>query len=115
MSVPRYTTPTFRLTFDKEGLNLTDVDNVYVTFESNGSSITKTGEDLNVGEKTIEVTLSQEETAQFAVGYVQIQANWYKAGLRVGSSIVYSNISENLLGEVIPGDSSSNESGGSTS
>lgn len=39
MSIPRGTTPTFALTFEDEELDLTQAENVYVTF----SYITKTG------------------------------------------------------------------------
>ena len=48
MGVPQYTTPTFTLNFTEQSLDLTQARNVYVTFKSEGTLITKTGEDLTV-------------------------------------------------------------------
>ena len=102
MGVPQYTTPTFTLTFTQDGLDLTQARNVYVTFRSGDTLMTKTGEDLTVDEKSIGVYLSQEETAKFRVGYVEIQANWTTApDNRAASNVVRYPISEQLLMAVI--------------
>lgn len=102
MSVPQFTTPTFTLTFEDEGLDLTDAVNVYVTFSMAGLVITKTGEDLVIEPKSIDVYLSQRETAQFGVGSVEIQANWTSAnGNRAASDIVRYTISKQLLRQVV--------------
>ena len=99
--IPRGTTPTFTLTFDAD-IDLTAAANVYVTFRSPTALITKTGEDLQVQEKQIDVYLSQAETLQFAEGKIEVQANWTTAtGGRVASEIAYYDISRQLLLEVI--------------
>ena len=102
MGVPRYTTPTFVLEFQDEHLDLTSAYNVYVTFTSNGKTITKTGGALEVQEKKISVYLSQEDTGKFADGYVEIQANWTTStGSRGASEIALQRISRQLLEGVV--------------
>ena len=101
MSVPRYTTPTFTLTFTEQGLDLTQAAGVYVTFKQALYEVTKTGDDLEVEQKRISVYFSQEETARFCVGDVEIQANWMTGDRRVCSEIVSYPISDQLLKQVI--------------
>ena len=101
MAVARYTTPTFQLVFTEDGLDLTQAESVYVTFEQGKTKITKTGTDLTVREKQISIWMSQEETAKFKTGVVDVQANWMIAGNRVASDIMRVNISGQLLTEVI--------------
>ena len=102
MGVPQYTTPTFTLTFTEQALDLTQAQNVYVTFRSGETLMTKSGADLTIAEKSIGVYLSQEETAKFKVGYVEIQANWTMApNRRAASNIVRYPISGQLLMAVI--------------
>lgn len=102
MSVPQFTTPTFTLTFSDDGLDLTEARNVYVTFQSYRNSLTKTGPDLTIEEKSIGVHLSQDETALFERGDVKIQANWTTpGGGRAASEVVTYNISEQLLRKVV--------------
>lgn len=103
MAIPQYTTPTFTLTFDDENLDLTEAENVYVTFRSGGARITKSGEDLTVNEKTIDVFLTQSDTGKFSDSEgVDIQANWTMAGEgRAASEVAHYEISEQLLNEVI--------------
>lgn len=103
MSVARGTTPTFTLSFDEEGLDLTTARNVYATFEQYGSvRITKTGEDLVIGEKTVEVYMTQAETLRFMVGPVDVQVNWTAAGgKRAASDIKTIELTKQLLDEVI--------------
>ena len=103
MSVPRGTTPTFTLTFaQSSGVDLTEAVNVYVTFLSGHKTITKTGSDLTVGQRSIGVFLSQEDTLSFGVGDVQIQANWTTGdGKRIASEITRYPITGNLLPRVI--------------
>lgn len=98
MSIPRGTTPTFTLTFTEDNLDLTTAQNVYVTFKSGTSKITKTGADLEIGEKTIAVYLTQANTLSLDVGVVKIQANWTTAnGSRVASEVIEYPITEQLL------------------
>ena len=102
MSIPQYTTPVFTLNFPEITFDLRQVANVYVTFASNRGLLTKTGNDLNIGEKSIVVNLTQDETARL-YGDVRIQANWVDMeGNRTASEIATQTISENLLKRVIP-------------
>lgn len=102
MAVPQYTTPTFTLTFDDPVLDLTVADHVYVTFQCGQYKLTKTGDDLTVAAKQIDVWLSQEETGSFIPGNVNIQVNWTDgAGNRAASDIVTCDISQQLLQAVV--------------
>ena len=102
MGVPQYTTPTFTLTFSEQSLDLTQATNVYVTFGDGRITLTKTGEDLTVSEKQIQVKLSQQETAKLS-GEIKIQANWIlPSGDRVASEIARCTIDQQLLSVVIP-------------
>ena len=101
MGVTRFTTPTFTLTFTEESLDLTNAANVYVTFSSAGASFTKTGEDLEIAEKEIDIYLSQEETGKLE-DQVFIQANWTtETGDRAASDIVAVDIDPQLLRKVV--------------
>lgn len=101
MGAARGTTPTFVLTFTEQTLDLTQAVNVYVTFQSAGRTLTKTGEDLVVEAKRISVFLSQAETLAFD-DTVRVQANWTKAGgVRAASDIVTYSMSDQLLKEVV--------------
>ena len=101
MSFGRYTTPTITLTFTEQGLDLTTAANVYVTFSSNGNTLTKTGEDLQVAEKSIGVWLTQAETGRFREN-VEVQANWTgNGGTRYQSVIQVIPVDRNLLERVV--------------
>ena len=102
MSVPQFTTPTFTLTFTQQGLDLTQADNVYVTFRSGAVLLTKSGEDITVAEKSISVYLTQSETGKFRPGNdIEIQANWTIGNDRAASEVVKYPISEQLLKRVV--------------
>ena len=101
MGVPRFTTPVFTLTFSEEHLDLTEATDVFVTFEQAGKEMTFTGEDLTVEKKSIAVFMTQEQTANFCVGDVDIQANWMIAGNRAASEKVTYQFTDNLLKRVI--------------
>ena len=102
MGVPQFTTPTFMLTFTEEALDLTQAYNVYVTFQSGNYKLTKTGEDLVIGEKTIGVHLTQQETGNFTVGNISIQANWTtQMGDRSASEVSKYKVTEQLLRSVV--------------
>ena len=97
----RGTTPTFTLTFTEETLDLTQANNVYVTFQSGVKTLTKTGEDLVIAPKQISVFLSQEDTLYLGE-VIFIQANWTKnGGIRAASDVVTYQFSPQLLKEVI--------------
>ena len=72
----RGTTPTYSFIMP-QGVDLTQADNVYVTFGAlKGCTIfTKTGADLDVTETQVDVYLTQEETLAFPE-YVKVQLNW---------------------------------------
>ena len=102
MGVPQYTTPTFFLTFSEPDLDLTQANNVYVTFRSGQEEITKSTPNISVSEKSISVFLSQEETKRFRIGEVEIQANWTTPnGGRFASKKCRYPISDQLLRRVI--------------
>lgn len=102
MSVPIGTTPTFVLTFGQQsGVDLTQAINVYVTFESGLTSFTKTGEALALTERSVSVTLTQEETLPM-LSTVNIQVNWTTPdGKRLASEVIRCDMSKQLLMAVI--------------
>lgn len=102
MSVPQYTTPTFTLTFEEPNLDLTEANNVYVTFTFGADSLTKESPDLVVSSNSIQVHLSQEETGRFNRDGVDIQANWtFEGGERGASDVTTFPICKQLLKRVI--------------
>lgn len=105
MGVPRGTTPTFTLTIDDETIDLTQADAVYVTFSDANQTITKTGTDLTVAARQIDVSFTQEETLAFGSGKgaVDIQVNWtYPSGARCATNLVsYNLFTRQLINEVL--------------
>lgn len=102
MGVPRFTTPVFTLTFSEPTLDLTQATGVYVTFKQATLLMTKTGDELDVEQKSIAVYMSQEETAKFCDGDVDIQANWVTGdGNRAASEIVTYQFTRQLLAKVL--------------
>ena len=98
----RGTTPTFKLVLNDENVDLTSATNVYVTFCQNGINLTKTGDDIEVLEKEVDVYLNQQETLNFHSNIVEIQVNWtYDDGKRACSNIAKILVGRNLLNEVI--------------
>lgn len=100
MNIPRGTTPTFTFAFTEADLDLTEASHVYVTFSQGLRVLTKTGESLEVEEKSISVYLSQRETLMFN-GNVEAQANWTASGSRVASNVVTIDFSKQLLNKVV--------------
>lgn len=102
MSTARATTPTFRHTFKEQDLDLTEANNVYVTYRQGSKALTKTGEDIEVEPKQVTVYLSQKETLMFKAGTVQAQVNWTGAGgKRAASKIKGIELEDNLLDKVV--------------
>lgn len=102
MSVARGTTPTYRLNFREESLDLTEANNVYVTFRKGTKTITKTGSDIEVAPKQVDIYLNQKETLSFSTGEVKVQVNWTSGGGRRAASVVKTiDLSEQLLEKVI--------------
>ena len=101
MGIPQYTTPTFTLTWGELPFSPAGAD-VFVTFRRLNALITKSGEDLTVGDGSVTVALSQEDTAQIVPGPVEIQVNWLLAdGSRYASEIASAEISGQLLCQVL--------------
>lgn len=102
MSVARGTTPTYILTFDEQSLDLTEANNVYVTFRKGAKALTKTGNDIEVSAKQVRVYLNQKETLSFSTGEVKVQVNWTTyGGRRASSEVAEVNLSEQLLDKVV--------------
>ena len=98
--IPRGTTPTFTFTFTEEELDLTSAAHVYVTFSQGSRVLTKTGDALDIEQKSISVYLSQRETLMFN-GKVEAQVNWTIAGDRIASNIVTIDMTKQLLNKVV--------------
>lgn len=101
MSIPKGTTPTVMLSFSDEGLDLTEVNHLYVTFEKGQREVTKKDEDLTVEPKKIYVYLSQQDTLKLGEGEVEVQANWTTMHGRAASKIKTIDLSNNLLDRVV--------------
>lgn len=102
MSVARGTTPTYVLTFTEQSLDLTQAHSVYVTFKKGAKVLTKTGNDIVVSAKQVEVYLNQKETLSLSQGDVKVQVNWtLSGGMRACSEVVNTVLSEQLLEKVI--------------
>ena len=101
MSLTQFTTPTLTLTFSEQGLDLRNATGVYVTFTQGNVKFTKSGTDLTIGEKSIGVHLSQEDSGKFHKGDMKVMANWLDAGERMASKAVVIDVDDNLLDEVI--------------
>ncbi len=104
----KLTTPTFTFTFPESfDMSTISPENTYVTFSSNNSRqvVTKTNEDLEIGEHTISVFLTQTETQSFPSGDVKAQINWvYSEGditKRACTNIVEICVNDNLYKNVI--------------
>lgn len=94
-------TPTFTLLVP-ETVDLTQAENVYVTFRQGSRELTKTGREITVSAHSIDVFLSQEETLSFERGSVRIQVNWvYADGNRGETNIASVEWAETLLREVL--------------
>lgn len=98
----RGTTPTFSLTIDSDDIDLIYASNVYATFKQGDVSLTKSGTDIEIASKTVDVYLTQAETLQFKMGQLKIQLNWtYTGGARMCTDIKSINVGDNLIGSVL--------------
>lgn len=102
MAIPIATTPTLTMTFADDELDLTAASGVYVTLKQNNVEVTKTGTDIAVAPKQVEVALSQADTIQFVEGLVNVQVNWiFPDGKRACSDVKAFQMSKQLLKAVI--------------
>ena len=91
------TTPTFTFTFTEQGLDLTQANNVYVTFRQGNTLLEKETADLTIAEKSVAVTLRQADTYKLEPGQMLMQVNWvYPDGSRAASEVVSCSIGDNL-------------------
>lgn len=99
----RGTTPTFQLKLKDETVDLTQTNNVYVTFSQQNVKINKDGEDLDVFPHQVDVYLTQEESLKFkADANIDIQLNWtYDDGSRACTNIISIYVGKNLIGKVL--------------
>ena len=71
----RGTTPTLYLELDTE-LSLDNLAEVWVTFKTSTSEVTKTLEDIGIDDKTLIVHLSQEDTLKLYNGSCDVQVRF---------------------------------------
>lgn len=105
----RGTTPTFVFTIKSQTIDLTLANNVYVTIAQGAKVIEKEGEDLEVGQKTVSVWLTQEESFKLSEGTnAEVQINWTyidpvdnESVRRAATKVKSIQISKQLLKRVI--------------
>lgn len=103
----RGTTPTYTLTFIDENLDFGDANEIILTIaDTNDNAILElSGNQLDVGTKTISFSLSQQQTLAMPKGNLPVQVNWtYTYGQqtkRACSNIVNINFHKNLHREVM--------------
>lgn len=97
----RATTPTYILTLpDTAEVDLTEMTEVHFALVQCRMKIDKIVEPTD--SKTVEVTLSQEETLRLADGSAEIQLNWIDASGNRGATYVSTiRVDKQLLNEVL--------------
>lgn len=100
------TTPTLTCRLSDSTINLEEADDVFFTITQGSTSITKTGENLEVSGNSVAVWLTQEDTFKMRPGYdAKIQLNWiYRDGdgiKRMASKVKQITVDEQLLMRVI--------------
>lgn len=98
----RVTTPTYILTLpDTAEVDLTEMAEVHFTLaQGKNNKIDKIVEPTD--SKTVEVTLSQEDTFNLKDGVAEIQLNWIDASGNRGATFVSTiRIDKQLLNEVL--------------
>ena len=86
----RGTTPTLYLELDTE-LSLDNLAEVWFTFKTSTSEVTKTLEDIGIDDKTLIVHLSQEETLKLYNGRCDVQVRF-----RLDNDLAYASTVENI-------------------
>lgn len=97
----RYTTPTYSLRV--VGCDLTDMT-VYVTFEQRGVSLTIDNPTIELveGDTLVTCSMTQEQSAEFSSGVMEVQINWIDAlGNRCATVAKQIPVVAQLLREVI--------------
>lgn len=99
------TTPTITFNFP-DSVDMTQAQNVYVTFSTKGGKtlVTKEGSALQIEAQTVAVTFTQAETLDLPAGTICAQINWLYTEesqvKRACSAIVEITVKDNLLNEV---------------
>ena len=100
----RGTTPTITLKVKDASVDLTELQEIYVTFSQSGRKITKKTGDAGFETESgcVHVTLTQAETLYFRPGTVDVQLRALTpTGNAVASNAVRAPVSDVLLKEVI--------------
>ena len=102
------TTPTFTLKLKKSyDVDLTSVNNIYVTLQQGNILLTKTGTDITIVDaKTIQVSLTQSESLDFTIDKtINLQLNWTyvdnSVTQRAATKIITINLEKQLLKQAI--------------
>lgn len=98
----RGTTPTLEIKLS--GIDVAELERIYVTLSQYQKQVTKQTEDITVNEisNTLYIPLSQEDTLTLSRGYVYVQMRAVtKDGLAVASDIVMKTMEEILKEGVI--------------
>lgn len=98
----RGTTPTLEIKLS--GIDVTELESVYITLKQYQKEVTKSTENTTIDEirNTLYVPLSQEDTLILSRGYVYVQMRAVtKDGLAVASDIKMVPVEEILKGGVI--------------
>lgn len=98
----RGTTPTLEIKVT--GIEVAELERIYITLSQYQKQVTKTTEDITIDEitNTLYVPLSQEDTLTLSRGYVYVQMRAVtKDGLAVASGIKMVPVEEILKGGVI--------------
>ena len=96
----RGTTPTLKI--HVKGIDLSELQTIYVTIKQSNKEVTKSGYDLLIDEDVIYVPLSQEDTLTFdrSCAWVQMRATT-KEGMAIASNIRMLKMEEILKDGVI--------------
>lgn len=90
------------LTFTIPGLNIQTATNPHVTFKQKFREALDVTELNVIDDHTFTIRLSQEQTARFKEGIVEVQFNFFNsAGNRQPSSKAKLEVKDNLLKQVI--------------
>lgn len=98
----RGTTPMLEIKIT--GIEVADLESIYITLKQYKKEVTKTTEDINIDEisNTLYAPLSQEDTLTLSRGYVYVQMRAVtKDGLAVASDVKMTTMEEILKEGVI--------------
>ena len=100
----RSTTPTVILHVKNEDFDMNQIEVCHVAIESENGRIRKVYEnpDINVEEKTITFTMTQDDTLNFMVGKIKLQTKMKLiGGAVVASKMIVTQMNEILEEEVL--------------